>query len=308
MDVKVSVILPVYNGEKTLARTLESLVNQSFQDFELLVCIDGSKDGSMQILNDFKNKFKKVTILINDENLGLGATMNRLTANSTGEYIAIAEQDDFYYADRLQLQVEVLDKKPCTGMVSGIADFWDGEKIVTQFPGILVNNNQYPEKQEMFLLNYRNQIKVVNSAMMFRKSIHVNNGLYFSKHYPSISVDWSYILRFCMVSDIYGINRPLVLLDRRNNRNSVTSNKQKQFLAARELIRSFYYEYPHLVNKKDYKYAMTTQHLMELSSSGPYQFLPSFILFFIQYPFDKRWFNYFFKRIKKILNKNKKYI
>ncbi len=299
MNPKVSIILPIYNGEKTLAQTLQSLLEQKYQDFELVVCIDGSKDNSLEVVNSFKDKFKNTTILINENNLGLGPTMNRLVSISRGEYIAVAEQDDFYYPERLQLQVEVLDSKPTVGLVSGIADFWDGAKITMRFPGLLVNGKQYPKGKEMFLLNYRNQIKVANSCIMFRKSVHINNGLYFSKHYPSVSIDWSYVLRFCLFSDIYGIHQSLVLLDRRNDRNSVTSNKTKQYAASRELIRSFYYEYPSLINKKDYKFAMTTQHLMELSSFGLKKFPLNFIRFFVQNPFDKRWGKYFLGRFKR---------
>ncbi|TGD57159.1 glycosyltransferase family 2 protein [Flavobacterium humi] len=300
MNLKVSVILPIYNGEKTLAKTLESLLDQSFQDFELVACIDGSKDNSLEIVNSFKDKFRKTTVLINDSNLGLGPTMNRLVASAQGDYIAVAEQDDFYYPDRLALQVGVLDTMPQIGLVSGISDFWDGTKIGMRFPGMLVSGKQYPKKEEMFLLNYKKQIKVVNSAMMFRKAVHVNHGLYFSKHYPSISIDWSYILRFCLVSDIHGIHQSLVLLDRRDDRNSVTSNKLKQYAASRELIRSFYYEFPNLIGRKDYKFAMTTQYLMELSSFKAYQFPFYFLRFFIQNPTDKRWLHYLLKRITRV--------
>src|SRR5690606_4738311 len=112
---------------------------------------------------------------------------------------------------------------------------------------------------------YRQQSKIVNSCMMFRKAVHIDNGLYFSKHYPSISVDWSYFLRFSLVSKVYGISKSLVRLDRRSERNSVTTQKEKQHQAARELIRSFCYEYPDIISVKDYRYSMTTQHLMELS-------------------------------------------
>ena len=65
---KVSVILPVYNGEKTLATTLESLVNQTFKDFELVCCIDGTNDESENIINLFRDKFNKLTILKNQLN------------------------------------------------------------------------------------------------------------------------------------------------------------------------------------------------------------------------------------------------
>ncbi|WP_339887755.1 glycosyltransferase family 2 protein [uncultured Flavobacterium sp.] len=301
MNCKVSVILPIYNGEKTLARTLESLIHQTFNDFELIACIDGTNDNSFKILEENKLKFKKVVILKNEINLGLGPTMNRLTANAVGEYIAVAEQDDFYYPERLDLQVRLLDSKPNIGLVSGIADFWDGNEVINRFPGILVNANQYPLGQEMFLFNYKYQMKVVNTCMMFRKSVHIDNGLYFTKHYPNIPIDWAYILRFCLVSDIFGIHKSLVLLDRRNQRNSVTSNKKNHFSGARELIRSFKYEYPNVITKKDYKFAMTTQHIIELHQYSKYKMPFYFINYYFKNTSDIRWSSFISKKIKGFL-------
>jgi len=297
--MKLSVILPIYHGEKTLAETLESLANQTFKDFELIACIDGTKDNSLGILQQYKNAFKTLVILENPVNMGLGATMNRLVSNTKGEYIAIAEQDDFYYPERLALQLEVLDANPEIGLVSGIADFWNGTKITSRFPGLLVRGNNYPQGKELFLLMYRQQSKIVNSCMMFRKAVHIDNGLYFSKHYPSISVDWSYFLRFSLVSKVYGIPKSLVRLDRRHNRDSVTSKKQVMFKASRELIKSFAYEYPEIISKEDYKYALTTQHLMELSDYRWFVFPFVFIKFFRKNPLDNRWKLYLKKRIKR---------
>lgn len=296
--MKVSVILPIYNGEKTISKTLESLINQTFKDFELVICIDGSKDSSLDIVKKYSDKFLSLKILINEKNLGLGPTMNKLVNHASGELIAVAEQDDYYYDYRLKEQVTIFDTMPTIGMVSGIADFYNGKNINFKFPGILVNGNQYPKREEMFLLNYKNQVKVVNSCMMFRKEIFINNGLYFSKHYPNVGIDWSFVLRFCLLSDVYGIAKPLVLLDRRIERDSITTHKKKMFKASRELIRSFYYEYPEIIKIKDYKFAMTTQHQMELSNKGKYAFLLYFIIFFVQNPCDRRWFSYLIKRAK----------
>ncbi len=124
--MKVSVILPIYNGEKTLDATLKSLAAQTFQDFELVACIDGTKDGSEGILETYKNIFSSLTILKNQNNLGLGPTMNRLVSNSNGEYIAIAEQ------------VDLLVGRTDLALVSGIVEFWNGEKVTSKFSGILV--------------------------------------------------------------------------------------------------------------------------------------------------------------------------
>jgi glycosyltransferase involved in cell wall biosynthesis len=298
--MKLSIILPIHNGEETLAETLESLVNQTYKDFELLACIDGTKDNSINILNQYKNRFKQLHILENSVNRGLGATMNRLVSQTSGEYIAVAEQDDVYYPERLALQVAVLDSYPSVGLVSGIADFWNGERITTRFPGLLVSGNQYPQGKELFLWMYREQSKIVNSCMMFRKSVHIDNGLYFSKHYPSISVDWSYFLRFSLVSEVYGIHKSLVRLDRRRNRNSVTTKKNSMYLATHELLRSFKYEFPDLITKKDYRYAVNTQRLLELGHYPTFKFFLLGFYFLIENPSDPR----VFKKIKKrVINK-----
>ncbi|QQX76784.1 MULTISPECIES: glycosyltransferase family 2 protein [Aequorivita] len=292
--MKVSVILPIYNGERTLEATLKSLAAQTFQDFELIACIDGTNDGSEEILKNFNSAFSKMTIIKNEINRGLGPTMNRLVANTIGEYVAIAEQDDYYYPNRLQLQADLLDAKSDIGLVSGIAEFWNGEKVTSHFPGILVHGEQYPEGKELFLLNYRNQIKVVNSCIMFKKGVHIDNGLYFTQHYPSISIDWTYILRFSLVSKIHGLHEVLVRLDRRTERTSVTSNKKKQFAATRELLRSFAYEHPAIVSMADYQYAYRTQLLLELGHTSRFQFVVKGFLLSLWFFRDKR----FFQKVK----------
>lgn len=295
--IKVSVILPIYNGENTLSDTLDSLLAQTYNDFELIACIDGSSDNSENILKQYALKFKKLTILKNEINRGLGPTMNRLFYNTTGEYVAIAEQDDYYYPERLQLQVKILEENQTVGVVSGIAEFCNGDIVHGKFPGILTHGNQYPKGLEMFMLNYRYHLKVVNSCIMFRKAVHVDNGLYFTQHYPSISVDWTYILRFSLISDVYGLNEVLVRLDRRSNRNSVTSNKIQQFKATRELLRSFAYEYSNLISNKDYKFAMRTQYVMEINSKSGIAYLASWLRYFIMCPTEKRYISSIKKRM-----------
>lgn len=299
----VSVVLPVYYGEKTLKQTLDSLLAQSFQNFELLVCIDGSDDGSENMISTYIDDFSHLEIFVNSENRGLGATMNRLISHARGLYIAVAEQDDYYYPDRLQLQVEILRTNDHIGLVSGIAEFYNGNKVVSEFPGLLVKGEQYPIGNQMFLLNYREQIKVVNSCMMFKKKVHVENGLYFSSHYPSVSVDWSYILRFCLVSNIYGLHQTLVRIDRHSNRVSVTTNKKQQFKAARELIRSFKYEKGDLVTKTDFKYALRTQKKIELGQYYGLQFYLCSLWYVLIYYNDSRFYKKAKFRIQKKLIK-----
>lgn len=295
----VSVILPIYNGENTLKHTLESLIHQTYTDFELIACIDGSDDGSEAILRNYDGKFKMLKILKNEQNRGLGPTMNRLVFESKGIYIAVAEQDDYYYPERLELQVDLLENNPNVGMVSGIAEFWNGSEISLRFPWLLLNGHQYPEGKAMFLLNYRQQIKVVNSCMMFKKQLHMDHGLYFTQHYHNVSVDWTYVLRFSLISNIYGLHQVLVRLDRRKNRTSITRNKMNQFKSARELIRSFAFEYPDIITKKDHQYARHTQSILEINQFMGLRFLLYSMMYIIRYPLERRFRFNFYNRMKK---------
>jgi len=298
--MKVSIILPVYNGESTLTQTLDSLAAQTYTDFELITCIDGTYDKSSEIIKSYSDQFNSLKIIQNAKNRGLGPTMNRLVYNTSGEYIAIAEQDDFYYPDRIEKQVQVLNDKQEVGIVSGIAEFWNGERVNFKFPGILVSGKSYPQGEELFLLNYRKGVKVVNSCMMFRKQMHVDNGLYFTQHYPSLGVDWTYILRASLVTQVYGIKDVLVKLDRRPERGSLTTKKDKMFKASRELIRSIKYEFGGLITEEDYKFAMNTQRQLELGFLGGINFLIKGVFYWMMYQ-DKR-------LIKKIIDKIKKKI
>ena len=290
---KVSIVLPIYNAESTLKRTLESLMDQSLQDFEIVACIDGSKDHSLNILQSFNDE--RIKIIINEVNMGLGRTMNRLVyyCHPDSEFIAIAEQDDWYYPYRLQKQVEVMEADEEIGLVSGIAEHYDGQKVTFRFPQILVEGGQYPRaSQDMFLLNFREQIKVVNTCMMIRKSVHLDNGLYFSQHYPNIPIDWQYVLRFSLLSVIHGIAEPLVLFDKRTDRDSVTTKKKKMYIAARELIRNAYWEFGNNISKKDYRYAMNTQIFLEGRQSSIITYFVRLLEALKVNPFDIRILKY----------------
>lgn len=299
-DPLVSVILPVYNGERTIGSTLRSLLDQSFTNFEMIVCIDGSADQSEDIVNSFGDR--RIRVYRNVMNMGLGRTLNRLIslADPASKYIALAEQDDYYYPERLKLQVEHLERRPDCVLVSGLAEHYDGAKVSSVFPGILARGESYPvDKEQNYLLNYCYQIKVVNSCMMVRKSFHLDNGLYFSMHYPSISVDWSYILRVSLLGRIDGLSVPLVRLDRAAGRNSLTTKKDLQHRAARELIRSFYYENAGIISRESYKTALTTQYLLELGGKSILHVLVLFPIYFLKNPSDMRWVEFLRTRIMK---------
>ena len=129
-----SVILPVYNGQETVLLTIQSIIDQSFCNFELLVCDDASTDQSKDILS--KVNEPRITIYHNKSNLGLGKTLNKLISltNKNSVYISTIEQDDIYKPYYLEDGINYLERNIDFGLVSGISEFWDGEKIVMRFP------------------------------------------------------------------------------------------------------------------------------------------------------------------------------
>lgn len=98
---KVSVIVPVYNVEKYLKECLDSIINQTLKDIEIIIMDDGSKDSSPQICDDYAAKDNRIKV-IHKENSGYGNTMNIGMDNASGEYIGIVESDDFAEPDMFE--------------------------------------------------------------------------------------------------------------------------------------------------------------------------------------------------------------
>lgn len=288
---RVSITLSTYNGADSIAPTIESLLAQTFTDFELLIGINASKDNTLEIAEKYQKQDSRIRIINNKVNVGLGRNLNKLVSymHPDSEYFAIAEDDDWYYPDRLQKEVDFLDANPDYGMVAGIGEFVSEDKV-TLYPGMLLKGG-YPEDQmEMLKLNYREQGKVTHTCMMVRKSVHVDHGLYFTQHYPNLCIDWDYVIRFCLYSKIGGIGEPLVRLDRRDARNSVTSNKNAQFRSARHFIRNKYWEFEGtgILTKEDLRYALNTQYLLEAKTYGRVHLVRNFLEMIKTYPGDAR--------------------
>lgn len=95
---KLSVIIPVYNVENYLKECLDSVVNQTLKDIEIIVINDGSKDGSREIIEEYKNKYSNI-IVIDKQNGGYGHTCNLGLSKASGDYVAILEPDDYIEPD-----------------------------------------------------------------------------------------------------------------------------------------------------------------------------------------------------------------
>ena len=93
--IKVSIIIPVYNTEKFLNRCVDSVINQKFNNFEIILVNDGSKDNSLKICRDYEKKYPKIIKVIDQKNSGPAIARNRGIESAKGEYIMFIDSDDF---------------------------------------------------------------------------------------------------------------------------------------------------------------------------------------------------------------------
>lgn len=110
---KVSVIMATYNCEKTIVRSIESIVGQTFEDWEFIICDDCSTDNTYSILLEYQSKYPdKIVVLKNDVNSKLSFSLNRGLKVAKGKYIARMDGDDESISNRLERQVDFLDSHP----------------------------------------------------------------------------------------------------------------------------------------------------------------------------------------------------
>ena len=110
-DLKISVILPVYNSEMIISRTIESVINQTYKNIELIIINDGSTDNSGNICKEFANKYNLIHY-IEVINKGVSNARNLGIQNASGDYIMFIDSDDEYYSNTVEKVVQELNKNP----------------------------------------------------------------------------------------------------------------------------------------------------------------------------------------------------
>ncbi len=120
--MKLSVIMSVYNGERYLASAIDSIIAQTFREFEFLIVDDGSTDGTAQLLSAYAQKDSRIKVVTHRENLGLTASLNELLQEVQGEYLARMDADDISLPERFARQVAWLDSHPECGVLG--TSYW----------------------------------------------------------------------------------------------------------------------------------------------------------------------------------------
>ena len=106
----VSVVMPAYNAEKYIEESITSVINQTYTNWELIVIDDGSKDNTAEIVKQFAEKDKRITLYLNEKNMGVAKTRNRGFDMAKGEYIALLDSDDIWLPEKLEKQLKLAEE------------------------------------------------------------------------------------------------------------------------------------------------------------------------------------------------------
>lgn len=225
---KVSVFMPVYNAGSYLNAAIESILNQSFTDFEFVIVNDGSTDQSEAIILSYKDP--RIRLVNNPKNLGLIASLNVGLEICRGDYIVRMDQDDISLPDRIALQVSFMEQNPEIGLIgSWFEDF--GDQIESKVVRYSTNDTEI-RIRHLYQTHISHPTAVLRSAVVRKHNVRFDPEFVHGEDYNC----WVTMSAFCKMS-----NYPAVLVRKRDHPRNITNSfsstmhstctkvKQKQF-------------------------------------------------------------------------------
>lgn len=262
-NVKVSIVLPVYNGASYLSCAIQSILKQTHENFELIVLNDGSKDDSESIIQSFQAKDKRIIYIENEINLGLIATLNKGFDAASGKYIARMDQDDISCPERLRLQIDFLEQLKTPAIVGCNEVIIDKENRVLRIPRTI-----HAEASENFWIKFRKCPVNHPTVMMSREVLTSYRPVYQPQDiYAEDHCAW---LRLNKTIPIYNIKAPLLFyrIHEANYTNTYTSHQIGKILDVLD---------HHYVESLSYKISKTTlQTLLFLELQPASELQPTF--------------------------------
>lgn len=140
-NIEISILMSVYNAESTLEKAIESVLNQTLENFEFIICDDASEDNSWEIIQLYRRKDRRIRTIQNRKNLGLGASLNLCLNIANGIYIARQDADDISVPERLEKTLAYLKKNDFPYVGSGVVVFDEnGVWSKRMFPEIITKH------------------------------------------------------------------------------------------------------------------------------------------------------------------------
>lgn len=209
----ISVILPVYNAERYVRESVQSVLDQSFDDFELIILNDGSTDGTKEILESFRDPRIR---LVHQKNMGLALTLNKGILMSKGEFIARQDADDISLIERFNKQHDYLLSNPSCGIVGTGSVILVGQQPTSR-------RHEHPSSNGELQMRLLFDSFFVHSSVMMRRSALNRVGMYPSDPKRNPPEDFDLWLRLARYYEVANLDEPLVIY--REVPNSISRSK-----------------------------------------------------------------------------------
>ena len=216
MKKKISVLMSVFNDEINVESSISGVLNQTYDNFELLIMDDCSTDSTKKIIKKYKDKDKRVKIFENSKNIGLTRSLNKLLNEAQGDLIARQDSDDLSLTQRFERQIEEIQSKDIIGC---------GTRAIIKDSSRVTPNKSYfiPKK---IVMNLKNPF--VHGSMMLFKNEVIELGGYDERFY--------YAQDFKLMTDLMLLNKkisilkePLYVLNLKNNISTNFKSEQNYY-------------------------------------------------------------------------------
>lgn len=215
--MKVSIIIPVYNGEKYIEKCLKSVMQQTYKDIEIIVINDGSKDNTNKIIQAYKEKDKRILYLV-QENRGVSASRNKAIQKATGEYIVFVDADDTINEDYVEVLVQTIEKENVDIVACGYTDI--------SIYGVLKLNDFYKGNVLLSKNDFINDIfigvggtlwgKIFKNKIIRENNIKMNEEIFMCE-------DMLFVLEYATKCTSFGAVKENLYYYNRINDNSISS-------------------------------------------------------------------------------------
>jgi glycosyltransferase involved in cell wall biosynthesis len=221
---RLSVLLPVYNAAESVTRAVESILGQSFVDFEVIIIDDGSTDGSDEILRQFQDSRVRLS---SRENRGLAESLNEGLRSARGELVARQDADDISERNRFQRQIDYLDRHPSVGLVG------TNYVLVDEYGTEVLTTNLFTHPDDLKVAQVLSN-QFCHGSVMFRRSVIAEVGAYD----PDVGhvEDYDLFARMSHATEVANLPEPLYRWRRNPSGISLTNvdGQAEQSAAIRE--------------------------------------------------------------------------
>ena len=227
-NILVSVIMSVFNeSEKELISSIESIINQTYRNIEFIIIMDNpSNNKIIKILKSYEKKDDRVTVIINENNMGLALSLNRALYESKGEYIVRMDADDISDRHRIDIQLKYMIDNELDMVSSSCKCINENDEIIENEKCVLVNNDDIKKMLEICC-------HIIHPSVMIKRKCIIDLGMY--RNFRT-SQDYDLWLRFSQSEyKAGGMNEPLIKYRVRENRIS-NKNRLLQLLTTRYIL------------------------------------------------------------------------